>query len=84
MREQKRTDWSTKKGQGMLRGKWPRSNTRHMWSFMIGYTQRKEKKICTGWQDREITGKDLQRVRLIKYRDGNIITSDDGVLRRCK
>ncbi len=33
---------------------------------------------------RDQAGKDVQRVRVIKGRDGKVLTSENSVLRRCK
>lgn len=55
-------------------------------SCMCCWTIRKKKSTCVDWVDRKI---ELERrleekeaVRLFKYRDVNLLTNEEGVLRR--
>ena len=47
-------------------------------------TKEGEKDLYRLVRQRNQAGKDVQQVRLIKDRDGNIITNEKGVLRRWK
>ena len=47
-------------------------------------TKEEEKDLYRLARQRNQAGKDVQQVRLIKDRDGNIIISEEGVLRRWK
>ena len=60
--------------------RWRRLRKRHMASCMRSWMQRKGKRICTDWPDR--AGKDVLQVRVIKDADGNVLTSEESMLRR--
>lgn len=47
-------------------------------------TLRKAKTTCIDWLSRDQAGKDVQQVRVIKDRGGDVLTSQEIVLRRWK
>ena len=61
-----------------------RPRARHMMSCMMGWTLRKEKRHCTDWRDRRQAGKDVQQVKMMKDKDGKVMTGDESVLRILK
>ena len=57
-----------------------RPRARHMMSYTRGWTLRKAKRHCTDWRDRHQAEKDVQQVRMMKDKDGNVMTGEERVL----
>ena len=51
---------------------------------MLDWKQNKVKRSCTDWLGRDRAGKDVQHVRVIKDKNGNVMIKSETVLKRWK
>ena len=72
----------TKKRRARRQLQWQRDV--RMTICMLDWKQKKVKKGCTDWVERDRAGKDIQHVRVIKNENGNVMINSEPVLKRWK